>query len=299
MSLDEFSEKSGYAEELFQVKPGRSAYCGICFGILRDCQQCSNFHNFCKYCLTQSLLRLSKCPQCKTNLTIATMQHNRALNDVIGEFKVRCYSNLHENIAVYSSQRAKKKAKLDSCSWSGELNELAAHMAACDYAKTVCPFEGCGADFPRHKMLSHKTTCIMRPSTCVYCNKRFPRKEINIHISSCSLMPFKKKSIVISGAYGVNAYAINGIYDVRDEMINESTVYLKRGENICIHYYSLSKEWLISNLRVRGTGHAYARFGCDPLVSMEECNIDISRVANRGRWENQTTIGIFCVGVSK
>ena len=112
-------------------------------------------------------------------------------------------------------------------------------------------------------------------------------------------MPFKKKSIVISGAYGVNAYAINGIYDVRDEMINESTVYLKRGENICIHYYSLSKEWLISNLRVRGTGHAYARFGCDPLVSMEECNIDISRVANRGRWENQTTIGIFCVGVSK
>ena len=314
MLFDESSERSGYAEELFVVKPGKSAFCGICFGILKDCHQCSNFHNFCKYCLSQSLLRLSKCPQCKIDLTVATMQRNRPLNDVIGEFKVQCYSKLQLNIAVSSNQQAKKKTKLLSCSWSGELNELAAHMVVCQYAKTVCPF-GCGSEFPKYIAESHEISCEFRPEDCMYCFELFPRNQLETHRSSCCMKPVDSlnlmrqareplaeellictKTIAISGAYGVNAAAINGIYDPSNEFFNERTHYIKRGpySSITIDYYPPTKEWILSDHRC-GYGIGYAIFGCDPPVVMEESNIETSRVVNNGRWEKQSSLAISVV----
>ena len=100
------------------------------------------------------------------------------------------------------------------------------------------------------------------------------------------------KTIAISGAYGINATAINGIYDPS----YNAKYYIKRGpcSSITINYYPPTKEWILRGYRC-GYGSGYASFGCEPPVAMEDSNIETSRVANNGRWEKHSSLAISVV----
>lgn len=66
--------------------------------------------------------------------------------------------------------------------------------------------------------------------------------------------------ILISGATGINAVNINGVYKPSNEILNNGTVYVKHGcDQICIAYYSGShSEWQVKEVSMKNSDCCYA-----------------------------------------
>ena len=80
-------------------------------------------------------------------------------------------------------------------------------------------------------------------------------------------------SLVISGAGGIYAARVNGIWDVSGEVVDGMFVYFKRGDtSLCLEYNSFYRGWRITSMdrRVIGLG-GYAYVNCDPPAPVEQC----------------------------
>ena len=71
--------------------------------------------------------------------------------------------------------------------------------------------------------------------------------------------------IFISGAAGVNASAINGVYDRTSETSGGYAVYAKRGDgSMCMEHFQGTKSWQVKHVSDKGKDgcNAYVAGGC-------------------------------------
>ena len=71
--------------------------------------------------------------------------------------------------------------------------------------------------------------------------------------------------IFISGAAGINAAGINGVYDRTSETSGGYAVYAKRGDGgMCMEHFAGTKSWQVKAVSNKGTARckAYVAGGC-------------------------------------
>ena len=83
-----------------------------------------------------------------------------------------------------------------------------------------------------------------------------------------------RHNVCITGATGVNAGHINGVYQPTNEMYGNATVYIKvEDENMCMEYNSSSQSWLVRLTAAKGTQLCAARCAVPAKCLPEECPV--------------------------
>ncbi|CAH3104240.1 unnamed protein product [Pocillopora meandrina] len=84
-------------------------------------------HSGCRHCLATliGIETFPKCPLCKAPIgTDVTLHVNVALDDIIGDFNVKCNKS--------------------GCLWKGKFHEHEQHLKRCGKFQTACANDGCG-----------------------------------------------------------------------------------------------------------------------------------------------------------
>ena len=85
------NEKYGYEDSRFEKDVDEHFHCSICFNVLKYPRTCKNEHAFCLDCIGEHLRFNSEtCPECKEDLTVATLRRPRLLNNYLSKLKINC-----------------------------------------------------------------------------------------------------------------------------------------------------------------------------------------------------------------
>ena len=114
---------------LFTNKDGMAGSfdCGICLETLNDPVQCKRGHVFCRECIVEALTKCEECPSCREKLTEATLGDCLFAKQQIASREVYCFTcvdggkELEKKSSSSSSGGAKKRVKIDKCTWKGKL----------------------------------------------------------------------------------------------------------------------------------------------------------------------------------
>ena len=150
--------------------------CGQCEELLRDPQQASCGHRFCRICLNTLIevhTRPLLCPQCTREgvdadgATIDTDRFpDKAIKRIMNKQRVVCAT--------------------PGCPWKGTLQDYASHEESCPEALVTCPHEGCGVKLTRNELIhEHMSQCRRRSVSCKFCSSSFPLEAMEAHLSVC------------------------------------------------------------------------------------------------------------------
>ena len=99
-------------------------------------------HSGCRHCLATliGIETFPKCPLCKAPIgTDVTLHVNVALDDIIGDFNVKCNKS--------------------GCLWKGKFHEHEQHLKTCGKFQTPCANDGYGEMVARERMAAHTAQC--------------------------------------------------------------------------------------------------------------------------------------------
>lgn len=171
----------GYPDDIFINVPKSQSdlRCMICLLVMRDSVRCPEDHGFCRSCIQRATQSNSKCPGCRIVLDSKKLVTNRTVNNIIGDFEVKCETRVEiDNQGLVSSSPVQqvKKQKYDLCLWQGCLKDLAAHLSSnCEYRSVVCP--DCRINIRGTDIKVHENVCSERPMPCKHCDCLYPGGE--------------------------------------------------------------------------------------------------------------------------
>ncbi len=177
---------SGHESNIFVCKPSDKCDCPLCLNVLKDPQQCSNGHCFCKGCICTALAKQSECPLCKTHLTVKKLGKNLFMQNTIDEMDTYCISCDHLDI--------KNDLMIDRCQWIGQLHSRTAHYENdCGYYLEKCLNDGCDTNVQRRLMPIHGEQCEFRKIVCEFCGDSsqpsYSVSELKEHHKVCVQRP--------------------------------------------------------------------------------------------------------------
>ena len=151
MACSPTNEKYGYEDSRFEKDIDEHFHCSICFNVLKDPRTCKNEHAFCLDCISEHLRVNSKtCPECKEDLTVATLSRPRLLNNYLSKLKINC-------------NHASRGCLEFIC-----VEDLESHAGSCGFAPVMCSNENCGMVINKQEREHHETVvCEYRKEECL------------------------------------------------------------------------------------------------------------------------------------
>ena len=146
------NEKYGYEDSRFQKDVDEHFHCSICFNVLKDPRTCkNNDHAFCLDCISEHLrVNSETCPECKEDLTVATLRRPRLLNNYLSKLKINC-------------NHASRGCLEYIC-----VEDLESHAGSCGFAPVMCSNENCGMVINKQEREHHETVvCEYRKEECL------------------------------------------------------------------------------------------------------------------------------------
>mmetsp|Transcript_9794 Transcript_9794/g.23946 ORF Transcript_9794/g.23946 Transcript_9794/m.23946 type:complete len:485 (-) Transcript_9794:146-1600(-) len=164
----------GFPTEMFVSQPvADHLLCPICHDVFEDPFMLAGCgHSFCKGCLQRQKqaieahnaladtddedenkdLRDLCCPTCRRTITIPQCK-NLSLQHVVHELTVKCNSGDEDSsVDDENSRRVRRRMEnggtlmipsLNSCTWTGTLQDWINHKKECQFVVTKCPCDGC------------------------------------------------------------------------------------------------------------------------------------------------------------
>ena len=145
------NEKYGYEDSRFEKDVDEDFHCSICFNVLKDPRTCkNNDHAFCLDCISEHLrVNSETCPECKEDLTVATLRRPRLLNNYLSKLKINC-------------NHAGRGCLEYIC-----VKDLESHAGSCGFAPVMCSNENCGVVINKQEREHHETVvCEYRKEEC-------------------------------------------------------------------------------------------------------------------------------------
>ena len=127
-------------------------HCSICFNVLKDPRTCkNNDHAFCLDCISEHLrVNSETCPECKEDLTVATLRRPRFLNNRLSKLKINC-------------NHASRGCLEYIC-----VEDLESHAGSCGFAPVMCSNENCGMVINKQEREHHEmVVCEYRKEECL------------------------------------------------------------------------------------------------------------------------------------
>ena len=146
------NEKYGYEDSRFEKDVDEDFHCSICFNVLKDPRTCkNNDHAFCLDCISEHLrVNSETCPQCKEDLTVATLRRPRFLNNRLSKLKINC-------------NHASRGCLEYIC-----VEDLESHAGSCGFTPVMCSNENCGMVINKQEREHHeKVVCEYRKEECL------------------------------------------------------------------------------------------------------------------------------------
>ena len=146
------NEKYGYEDSRFEKDVDEHFHCSICFNVLKDPRTCkNNDHAFCLDCISEHLrVNSETCPECKEDLTVATLRRPRLLNNYLSKLKINC-------------NHASRGCLEYIC-----VKDLESHAGSCGFAPVMCSNENCGMTINKQEREHHETVvCEYRKEECL------------------------------------------------------------------------------------------------------------------------------------
>ena len=146
------NEKYGYDDSRFEKDIDEHFHCSICFNVLKDPRTCkNNEHAFCLDCISEHLrVNSETCPECKEDLTVATLRRPRLLNNYLSKLKINC---------DHASR---------GCLEYINVEDLESHAGSCGFAPVMCSNENCGMVINKQEREHHETVvCEYRKEECL------------------------------------------------------------------------------------------------------------------------------------
>ena len=146
------NEKYGYEDSRFEKDIDEHFHCSICFNVLKDPRTCkNNEHAFCLDCISEHLrVNSETCPECKEDLTVATLRRPRLLNNYLSKLKINC-------------NHASRGCLEYIC-----VEDLESHAGSCGFAPVMCSNENCGMVINKQEREHHETVvCEYRKEECL------------------------------------------------------------------------------------------------------------------------------------
>ena len=145
------TEKYGYEDSRFEKDIDEHFHCSICFNVLKDPRTCKNEHAFCLDCISEHLrVNSETCPECKEDLTVATLRRPRLLNNYLSKLKINC-------------NHASRGCLEYIC-----VKDLESHAGSCGFAPVMCSNENCGMVINKQEREHHETVvCEYRKEECL------------------------------------------------------------------------------------------------------------------------------------
>ena len=143
---------SGYEDSRFEKDVDEEFHCSICFNVLKDPRTCkNNDHAFCLDCISEHLrVNSETCPECKEDLTVATLRRPRLLNNYLSKLKINC-------------NHASRGCLEYIC-----VEDLESHAGSCSFAPVMCSNENCGMVINKQEREHHETVvCEYRKEECL------------------------------------------------------------------------------------------------------------------------------------
>ena len=150
MACCKTNEKYGYEDSRFEKDIDDDFHCSICFNVLKDPRTCkNNDHAFCLDCISEHLrVNSETCPECKEDLTVATLRRPRFLNNRLSKLKINC-------------DHASRGCLEYIC-----VEDLENHAGSCGFAPVMCSNENCGMVINKQEREHHETVCEYRKEQC-------------------------------------------------------------------------------------------------------------------------------------
>ena len=151
------NEKYGYEDSRFEKDVDEDFHCSICFNVLKDPRTCkNNDHALCLDCISEHLrVNSETCPQCKEDLTVATLRRPRFLNNRLSKLKINCN---------HASR---------GCLEYIYVEDLESHAGSCGFAPVMCSNENCGMVINKQEREHHEmVVCEYRKEECLDSGKR-------------------------------------------------------------------------------------------------------------------------------
>ena len=142
----------GYEDSRFEKDVDEHFHCSICFNVLKDPRTCkNNDHAFCLDCISEHLRVNSEiCPECKEDLTVATLRRPRLLNNYLSKLKINC-------------DHASRGCLEYIC-----VEDLESHAGSCGFAPVMCSNENCAMVINKQEREHHETVvCEYRKEECL------------------------------------------------------------------------------------------------------------------------------------
>lgn len=153
-TISESTAMSSY-DYVFLAEVPDEYTCPICSNPMKEPVQTKCGHRFCRLCLEKSMERMQECPIDRGDLDADTPTDifpDKASERKILDFEVKCPN------------------EIDGCQWTGELRNVEAHEASCDFVKVKCGNVNCSAIVLRWDLQHHKSElCPRRTVSCIYC----------------------------------------------------------------------------------------------------------------------------------
>ena len=146
------NEKYGYEDSRFEKDIDEHFHCSICFNVLKDPRTCkNNEHAFCLDCISEHLrVNSETCPECKEDLTVATLRRPRLLNNYLSKLKINC-DHVSRGCLEYIC-----------------VEDLESHAGSCGFAPVMCSNENCGMVINKQEREYHETVvCEYRKEECL------------------------------------------------------------------------------------------------------------------------------------
>ena len=146
------NEEYGYEDSRFEKDVDEHFHCSICFNVLKDPRTCkNNDHAFCLDCISEHLrVNSETCPECKEDLTVATLRRPRLLNNYLSKLKINC-------------NHASRGCLEYIC-----VEDLESHAGSCGFAPVMCSNENCGMVINKQEREHHETVvCEYRKEECL------------------------------------------------------------------------------------------------------------------------------------
>ena len=145
-------EKYGYEDSRFEKEVDEHFHCSICFNVLKDPRTCrNNEHVFCLGCISEHLrVNSETCPECKEDLTVATLRRPRLVNNYLSKLKINC-------------DHASRGCLEFIC-----VGDLESHAGSCGFAPVLCSNKNCGMVINKKEREHHETLfCEYKKQDCV------------------------------------------------------------------------------------------------------------------------------------
>ena len=161
--------------------------CVICMQVADNPMRCSGMCAgvFCTGCMQQTLRVKKTCPSCMKSNIIAL--NDVVLRNLIMKHHVYC---INSGAADHASEAKGEELKSadDKCAWTGNYDQLAAHLSQCKFEMVSCKNDGCIEMIEQFKLIDHMQACAHRTENCLLCGEIMKATAITKHVEECPMM---------------------------------------------------------------------------------------------------------------